>query len=261
MPVDTTLPEEVALLEAHAGAVARDVLGPGADAAERARGWGEAAGRAFAELGTRGLWLPADCGGDDNPLAAVVAVDALAAGDVGGLVGADRPGPAAGVLRVMPDRRRAAALAGAVLAGGATRADRQGSASPAAAPPGDGVLLPVALADALGDVAPGFGVPWAPGGGVPVALLVAAADGVAVVPGGALAAEPAEASALWAAGGVALRVTDGAPVDRYPLAPDAALAARAVPRLWAAAALCGVGRAALDHAVAYGRERVVFGLP
>lgn len=241
MAVDTTLPEEVEALAAHARAAARDVLHPGADAAEREGAWGAAAVRAFDELGTRGLLLPSDCGGDDDPLAAVVAVEALAGGDVGGLLGADRPGPAAGVLRVLPDRGWAAALAGAALDGDA--------------------VLAVALADSLDAVVPGFTVAWAPGTHAPAALLVAASDGVAVVAAEGLQAERAEASALWAAGGVDVRVAEGAPVERFPLDGDAALAARAIPRLWAGAASCGVGQAAVDYAVGYGRERIVFGLP
>lgn len=241
MAIDTTLAEEVEALESHARAVARDVLGPGADAAERAGAWSEAARQAFSELGTRGLWLTADCGGDDNPVAAVVAVEALATGDAGGLLGADRPGPAAGVLRVLPDRARASALAAAAMS--------------------DGALLVAALADCLDDIRPGFALPWAPGDGAPHALVVAATDGVAVIEAGALTAQRSEASALWASGGVALRIAEGATVATYPLAGDAALVARTVPRLWAGAALCGVGQAAVDYAVAYGRERIVFGLP
>lgn len=241
MAIDTTLAEEIGALESHARAAARDVLGPGADAAERAGAWSDAATRAFTELGTQGLWLTADCGGDDDPVAAVVAIEALATGDVGGLLGADRPGPAAGVLRVLPDRARAGALAAAAL--------------------DDAALLVVALADSVDDVRPGVCLPWVPGDGVPHALVIAATDGAAVIDAGGLTAQRSEASALWASGGVALRVAEGASVDTYPLDADAALAARAVPRLWAGAALCGVGQAAVDYAVAYGRERIVFGLP
>lgn len=241
MTIDTTLAEEVEALESHARAAAHDVLGPGADAAERAGAWSEAAIRAFDELGTRGLLLTTDCGGDDNPVAAVVAIEALAAGDVGGLLGADRPGPAAGVLRVLPDRARAGALADAALV--------------------EGALLVAALADSLDEVRPGFAVPWAAGDSAPHALVVAATDGVAVIEGGGLAAERSEASALWASGGVALQVAEGARVETYPLNTDDALVARAVPRLWTGAALCGVGQAAVDYAVVYGRERIVFGLP
>ena len=241
MAIDTNLAEEVAELEVHARAAARDVLASGAEGAERAHAWSEPMARAFAELGTRGLWVPADCGGDDDLVAAVVAVEAFATGDAGGLLGADRPGPAAGVLRVLPDRGRARALAEAALDGG--------------------TMLATALIDAVDDVAAGFRVPWAPGVEVPHALVVAATDGVAVVDGGGVAAEPASASALWASGGVALQVVDGDAIARHPLDADDALVARAVPRLWAGAVLCGVGQAAVDYAVAYGRERIVFGLP
>lgn len=241
MAIDTNLPEEVAALDGHARAAARDVLAPGADAAERARAWSEPMARAFAELGTRGSWVPADCGGDDDLLAAVVAVEALATGDVGGLLGADRPGPASGVLRVLPDRARAMALARAAL--------------------DDDALVAVATTESVGDVGAGFAVAWAPGTGAPHALVAVATDGVVVVDGAGLAAEPVEAAALWASGGVALRLADAGAAEPFPLEPDAALVARAVPRLWAGAALCGVGQAALDYAVAYGRERIVFGLP
>ncbi len=243
MAIDTTLPEEVEALEAHARAAARDALAPAADAAERAGAWGEAATRAFEELGTRGLWLPADCGGDDDLVAAVVAVEALASGDVGGLALADQPGPAAGVLRALPDRARAAELAGALRAGGA------------------GAVIALAVCESLDAVGPGFTLTWAPGRAAPAALVAAAPDGVAVVDGNGLHAGKAEASALWASGGVTIRVGDAATVERYAVDPATALAARAVARLWSGAALCGVGQAALDYAVAYGRERIVFGLP
>ncbi|HEX4979720.1 MAG TPA: acyl-CoA dehydrogenase family protein, partial [Acidimicrobiales bacterium] len=219
MAVETTLPEEVETLEEHARSIARDVLGPGADRAERSGAWDEASVRAFDQLDVRSLWLPDDCGGAGDPLAAVVALEALATGGAGGLPLADQPGPASGALWVMPDRDRAREMARSSL--------------------GTGAVCAAGVADALRDVGPGFAVSWAPGGGAPAALVVAARDGVALVDGADLRAEPVDAMALWASGGVRLHVADGATPEAFPLDGPAALVARAVPRLWSGAVLCG----------------------
>jgi len=243
--LDTSLPEEIEDLAQHARALSTSVLRPGAAQATDDHQWSDAAQQGFAELGVRGLFVPETQGGIDRPLAAVVVLDALAAGDAGGLFLADRPGVAAGFLRVLPEEAGAVELAGKTLAG-------------------EG-LLAVSMIDSIAFLAgkdlASLVVPWAPGTSVPCALGFLATDGLGLVDAAGLSAVPVLGGAFEASGGVEVRVTDANAVRVFPCDPATAFAGRAITRLWAGAVLCGIAQASIGYAVEYGRERVVFGKP
>ncbi len=182
---------------------------------------------AFGALGTGGLLT------DSDPvarLAAVVVLEVFGGAAAGAMLAVDQPGPAAGALAAIPDRALAERLRAA--------AER-------------GEVIGCAVVDEPGD-----GVAWVPGESVPAALVQLAPGVLAVAEAEALTVTPAPAGAAEASGGVEVRVVGTQhrfEVDTFP--------ARSVARLWVAALAVGVGGAALDHAVAYGRERVVFGQP
>lgn len=143
-------------------------------------------------------------------------------------------GPAGPVLAALPDR---------------ARADRLASGAPA-------VALVGSFAELDGRV-----LPWAPtAGGAVDAVIAVSPAGIAVVDTG-LSCEPAEAGAFESVAGVSVTVAADADVTTWNLPPDTAFAARGAVRLWCAAVLVGIARASLDDAIAYGRERIVFGQP
>lgn len=228
------LPDEVVELEKAARRVAADVLRPGAREAAATGAWTEPMREAFESLGTRALPLPSEAGGDANALAAVVALEALAWGDAGGLLLADQPGPASLALAALP-AGTAGSLAAACLEG-------QGRV---------GVLVAGDL-EATG---------WMPGSEPPDAVIVAASTALAVGQRGALDAEETGLGAFEASAGTSVRVRGEGTLRIFAAEAGRTFEARAGVRLWASAVLCGIGQAALDYAIDYGRERVVFGAP
>lgn len=182
---------------------------------------------AFGALGTGELLTDEDA---VARLAAVVVLEVFGGAAAGAMLVVDQPGMALGALAAIPD------------------ADLVGRLRAAAA---RGEVVGLAVVDEPVDV-----VAWVPGASVPAGLVQLAPDGITVTERPALAAVPAPAGAAEASGGVEVRVIGPShrfAVDTFP--------ARSLARLWVAAIAVGVGAAALDHAIAYGRERVVFGRP
>jgi alkylation response protein AidB-like acyl-CoA dehydrogenase len=205
--------EEVEHLRDAAARFARDVLAPTARDHERAGRWPDDV-----------VDVVEGFSPDVGCLAQVVLLETLAGGDAGGLLAADRPGPAAGAVDACPDRSLAATATDAVLA-----------VTPA-------------------------GVAWAPGwpprrrvwlsSGDDLALLEPSAEPVPVV-----------ALAFAASGGVSQDLAEAQVLGQWALPAGSGLRVRGRARLWAAAVAVGVGQAAFDATVAYTTERVVFGLP
>jgi alkylation response protein AidB-like acyl-CoA dehydrogenase len=221
-PAGFSLAPEIEDLADAARRFARDVLAPAARDHERAGRWPESVlgvldGFALGTMDLRG----GDGGGG---LAKVVLLEALAAGDAGGLPAADRPGLAAGAVDACPDRDRAAA-AGAVLV--------------------------------VGDDAR---IAWAPAWPPLRWAWLSAGDTLRLVEV-ASEPEPVEALAFAASGGVSAPLAGAPVVGEWSLVPGGGLAVRGRARLWAAAVAVGVAQDALDATIAYTTERIVFGKP
>jgi alkylation response protein AidB-like acyl-CoA dehydrogenase len=236
---DAGLPEEIEQLRLEAARFAADELAPAVRTAERSGSWSSGVLDVLAKFALRELDLPAELGGEGaGCLAKVVLLETLAAGDAGGLLAADQPGPAAGALAACPDPALARAIAGECLAGRAACA-----------------LLAV---DPEGP--PARAVAWAPAW--PAARWVCVSRGESLeICEPARAPEPVRALAFAASGGVSLALEGARVAGRWTLEPGAGLALRGRARLWCAAVALGVGQSAFDATVAYTRDRVVFGKP
>lgn len=288
--MDFDIPPEVAELEAQCRRLALEQLRPGAREAELAGEVPSSTLQAVRDLGVSQIGATEEIGGSGDQLALVVAIEALAYGDAGALVASDTVGPAAGAIDWLlragaspvaaggPDPGRMAALVDLArsCAGGESRA--------AFAVAGGGASE-IGVADRQHDPPGGergvVRVPFVPGHGPPGMLLVVGETTLACYEASSLAAAPAPAGALAACGGVSVEVmklagASGGRPGRVPfrgpgrvpvggivvrLERAAAFEVRARARLWVGAALVGLTAASLDHAVAYGRDRVVFGTP
>jgi alkylation response protein AidB-like acyl-CoA dehydrogenase len=225
-PAGFSLAPEVEELEAAARRFAREVLAPAARDHERAGRWPDAVLAVLDGFALGSMDLRDGAGG--GSVAKVVLLEALAAGDAGGLPAADRPGVVAGALDACPDRERAAAVAadGAALVAGGD-ADR---------------------------------VAWAPAWPPLRWAWVSAGDTLRLVEVTA-EPEPVEALAFAASGGVSAALRDTRGAGEWALPPGGGLAARGRARLWVAAVAVGVAQDALDATVAYTTDRIVFGKP
>ncbi len=196
------------------------------------------------ELRRTAVAAAASCAaGTNGPPAEPVGAAYAALGTAGLLTD---PDPVARLAAVVVLEVFGGAAAGAMLA-----VDQPGLVARLRAAAGRGEVIGVAVVEEPGDL-----VAWVPGTSVPAALVQLAPGVLTVAEASALEASPAPAGAAEASGGVEVRLVGPRhrfEVDTFP--------ARAVARLWVAALAVGVGAAALDHAVAYGRERVVFGQP
>src|SRR5579875_528230 len=230
------LAPEIEDLAAAAGRLAARSLAPGARRAEAEGRWPPEVVEVIHSLALGGLDLPVVLGGvAAGALAKVEVLEALAAGDAGGLPALDQPGPAVGAVLACPDTAAAGEVAAAGLAGVASCA--------------------LVVAD------PGFSsrIEWAPGWPVLRWAWVIAGDDLALVE--VAPAGPAPALAFHASGSTAASL-GGAPVlGRWRLPDGAGVSVRGRARLWAAAVSLGVGRAALEATIAYTTERVVFAKP
>jgi alkylation response protein AidB-like acyl-CoA dehydrogenase len=220
-PAGFALAEEVEDLRDAAARFARDVLAPAARDHERAGGWPDAV-HAVVDGFSRDL---------DVALARVVLLETLATGDAGGLLAADRPGPAAGALDACPDP------------------------SPTASAAAEEAVLAV-----VGEDAEPARVDWVPGRPPRRHAWISSGDHLRLVEAAA-EPEPVAALAFAASGGATLDLAGARVVGDWTLPPGGGLAVRGRARLWAAAVAVGIGQAAFDATVAYTTERVVFGRP
>lgn len=227
--IEFSLPEDVAALEAELRRFARDELRPRLRDAEAAGSWDADVRKAVEGFGLGALDAPESWGGlGVGALGKVVALEALAWGDAGGVPGADPSGPAvAAILAAEAGAFRP--LAESALAGQAS----------------------------LGLTFDPSGCQWSPGS--PSRYLVAGAD--ALVAYDNPPAEPADVAAFHASGGVRVALADATTVARAELTPETALAVRGRARLWPAAVAVGLGQAAFDYARDYAVDRVVMGRP
>jgi alkylation response protein AidB-like acyl-CoA dehydrogenase len=230
-------PEIEALRDAAARFAARE-LAPAARDSEAAGCWPNAVLRVLDGFSLGSLDLPEALGGAGlGTLAKVVALEALAMGDPGGLPAADQPGMAAGALIACPDDAAAAEVAAAC----ASRAAH------------------CALVVVEPDVAARPRLEWTPSWpplrwvwtieGDALALLAVDGD-----------LEDRSALAFHASGGGGGELDDARVLGHWTL-PGAGPQVRGRARLWAAAIALGVAQAALDATVTYTAERVVFGRP
>lgn len=231
--MDFALPEEIAQLEGELARFAERELRPRMRDFEQAGAWDEAALKALDAFEFAGLDLPAEWGGAGaGALGKVVALEAVAAGDAGGLPAADRVGWAAGAFLACPEEPLAREVAAACLGEGARAVLVAG---PAAA--------------------------WLPGSSAPAWAWVSDGERLALLDARACEARPVEAAAFHASGGVTVDLSAARVAGEWSLAPERAAGVRGRARLWPAAVALGIARASLDYAVAYAKERVVMGRP
>lgn len=227
------LSAELAALREEAVRFATARLTPAARESERAGRWPREILDVLDGFGLREIDLPERLGGvGAGSLAKVVLLEALAAGDAGGLPAADASGPSTGALVACPD----ASLAGRVASAAA-------------------VLVVV---DAEAPRAPR--IEWAPSWPTPRFAWVSTADELRLLEL-ATPPEPARALAFQASGGVACEITRARALGEWDLAPGAGLGLRGRARLWCAAVALGVAQSAFDATVSYTQERIVFGKP
>jgi len=233
------LPPELEQLSHEATRFAAAELAPGARASERAGAWPPAVLAVVEKLGLRELDLPESLGGAGaGALAKVVLLEALAAGDAGGLPAADPAGTCVGALLACPDRALAERVARACLAGEARAA------------------LAVADAEPAGPTA----VYWAPARPPLRFVFESRGDGLRLYqlerP-----LEPVRALAFQASGGGSASLEGARQLGEWRLSTQESVDVRGRARLWCAAVALGVAQAAFDATIAYATDRVVFGKP
>jgi alkylation response protein AidB-like acyl-CoA dehydrogenase len=228
------LSDELDELQRSAARFATGQLAPAARESEAAGRWPAEVLAVLDGFSLGALDVPEWLGGAGaGCLAKVIVLEALAAGDAGGLPAADRPGRSAGALVACPDRSLARRVAAS-----------------------DGHAALVVLdAD---DERPR--VEWAPAWPPLRWAWLTAGDSLRLVEVTS-ASEPALALAFGASGGVAVDLHDCPVRGSWTLPPHGGLDVRGRARLWAAAVAVGVAQAAFDATIAYTSERVVFGKP
>ena len=233
--IDFALPDELSTLETELTRFAAGELRPRMRDFESSGAWDAATMRTFDAFAVSGLDVPESWGGAGlGLLAKVVALEAVARGDAGGLLAADSLGPAAAAALTCPDTAAARNVTSAAL-------ERRGR-----------------CALVLGDQ---HTAGWIPGSQAPVSTWVSDGPRLRLLDTARCATSPAMAGALEASGGVAVDLRGAEVVGVWTLdAPRAALL-RGRARLWPAAVLIGIGAASLDYAIGYARERVVMGRP
>jgi alkylation response protein AidB-like acyl-CoA dehydrogenase len=233
-----SLPPEIEALREAAATLAARELAPAARESEAAGRWPDSVLRVLDGFSLGSLDLPPTLGGVGlGALAKVVVLEALAAGDAGGLPAADPPGLAAGALLLCPDHAAAAEVAAACAA-------RSAGCALVVVEPEVGASPKLAWAPSW----PPLRFVWVSEGD---ALTLLAVDA---------ALEDCPALAFHASGGGSLDL-GGARVLGSWISSGAGPQVRGRARLWAAAVALGVAQAALDATVAYTRERIVFGKP
>lgn len=233
--MDFALPEEIAGLEAELVRFGERELRPRLRDLEAARALDDAVLKPLDAFALSGLDLPAEWGGTGSgALAKVVALEAVAFGDAGGIFAGDRCGPWAAAALACPDAVLAAKVAGAGLAGEARA-----------------TLL-------VGDA---MEIAWCPGDAAPRWTWLSDGGRLALLRTEGCAAREADAAAFHASGGVTVDLAGAETVGEWALGETASLTLRGRARLWPAAVSLGIARASLEYAVAYAKDRVVMGKP
>ncbi len=242
--IDFSLPPELEMVQETAHRFAREHLWPAHRRHESERRLAAGVLEAYGQTGLERIELPEDMGGAGlGSLARMLVLEELAGADAGAALALDRLGPALYPLLELGDGRMVCELALPLL-------ERDGARA-VLAYDGDGRIR------IEGDRAWGT-IDWLPSDRVDL-LVVLQPQGVGVATG-EFALEAIRGAALRAAGACALRL-DGTPLVRR--VEDAAGASRALcrARLYVAALLVGVMRAAAEYSRAYALERVAFGRP
>lgn len=202
---------------------------------EAAGAWDEPTLKVLDDFVLPGLDLPEAWGGAGaGALAKVVALEAVAYGDAGGLPAADTVGASAPALLDCPDGALAGEIAQACLA-------REGRS--------------------LVVLGPRARLEWAPGREAPRWAWVSEGEHLELLDTRDCPVTPAPAGAFAASGGVAVVLAGAPTAGGWRIGGDGGLRLRGWARLWPAAVALGVARASLDYAVEYARERVVMGKP
>ncbi len=273
--MDFDLTDEIEMLRTNVLAAATNVLAPGARLGESQGCWSDEKTKVLSGLGLSTLLIPATLGGDQDPLACSVALESLAAGDVGGLLYHDKPGPFSGALTVLgavmlndqdlPQTKSAlaeivsrweldyplglieseSAIALAVVGYSCEDLKSIDSSEP----------ISGSLAWSSGRVED-----WISSTEDKSSLLfIVGEDFVSLLQAKELSVSPCIAGAFEASGGVSLYWQDLSKSIVVDASRQAAIYVRSVARLWVASVLIGIGQASLDYAIDYGRQRVVFG--
>jgi acyl-CoA dehydrogenase len=220
------LPTEIEDLQLAAQRFARDRLGPNTREFEAAGAWPDDVLRVLDDFSLRGLDLPESLGGAAaGCVAKVVALEALAQGDAGGLPGADGLGTSAGAIAACPDGD----LASTVVSSGSC-----------ALVVGEPRVLE-----------------WAPGANPLRWVWVSDDDTLSLLE--IDGASSVDALAFHASAGVSADLEGARVAGRWELPPAVGLSVRGRARLWSAAVALGIAQGAFDATVAYTTERVVFG--
>ncbi|MCL4423086.1 MAG: acyl-CoA/acyl-ACP dehydrogenase [Actinobacteria bacterium] len=242
--MDFSLPLEIDNLRSACDRLATERLRVEMREAETRRAWSEEALAGLRSLGISGLLVPRICAGDSNPLAAAVSLETIAGGDAGGLPLADQPGPASGAL-------------GFLAAFGEGFLGEQARRALAGCLEGRG-HVGLSLVQ---DSAAATTVSWMPGNpDTLLAVCLVSPCTIRLVPRDSVSRiTRAGIGAFHASGGISCEVGEG--TEGSMSSPSFAVASRAVARLWLASVMMGIGQAALDHAISYGRDRIVFKVP
>lgn len=234
MAVDFELTDEQRDLSARLRHFAETELRPYARAFEARRSWSARVTHMLDDLELRALDIPRDLGGvGAGMLAKVIALEAVAWGDAGGLPAADL-GPAAAALLACPDAEVAREVADACLA-------HEASAH---------------LAIRTGDEASGpVRIPWA-AGSVPAGWIwLTRREELVLFEMGETPVGHIEAGAFDASSGVSLAQPSTLPAGRWTLDPEAALELRGRARLWPAAVAVGVAAASFEDTLELAQQR------
>lgn len=233
--IDFALPQEIAELEAELERFARADLAPKMREFENAGSWDEGALKSFDAFAVPGLDLPEEWGGAGvGALAKVVALEAVALGDAGGLIAADPIGAASAAALACPDQDLARKVASACLA-------REGEC---------GLV-----------VGNRQKIEWLPGIQAPHWVWITDARKLQLVDTQATQSSPAPAAAFHASGGISLGLAGAKTLGGWTVEDGEALSLRGRARLWPAAVALGIARASLDYAIEYAKERIVMGKP